>query len=116
MLPNGYYTIENVKYKEKLFAGVMKFNRDRRYALTYPGLYSSDPAVQWDVRSLGGGVVTIKHAKHQEYLYVGWNQKFPFRRWALTWIPSGWDATKDKSGQWRLRQVRTCASAEAVGT
>merc|ERR1712176_1220003 len=109
-------TIENVKYREKLFAGSSKLDRQRRRALTYPRLHASDPVAQWEVNYFRPGLVTIRSTKHWEYLFAGYQRKDPFRRHAVTWIPSTWDASKDTKGQWRIIRYARHGRAEAAGT
>lgn len=114
-LPNGRVTIENVKFREFLYVGSNKLDSQRRRALTWiPGFDASrDPTGQWELRSVSPNVVTLKSVAHREFLFAGARKLDLMRRYALSWIP-GFDASKDTTGQWRLRTVNLLHGSAAA--
>jgi len=120
ILPGRRLAIKSVKYREFLFASVLKLDHQRRRALTWvPGFDATrDGTGQWEYQTLGHGVVTLKNVAHREYLFAGVRKLDINRRYALTWIP-GFDATRDATGQWEFTTIRRFfhanAAAESTG-
>jgi len=107
-LPHGRVTIENVKYAEPLFVSVKKRYLKSRYVFTWvPGFDTSfDTSGQFEIRSLGSGVATLKSVKYNEYLFAGIQKLDSKRRLALTWIP-GFNPTQDRTGQWLFQPIHS---------
>lgn len=111
-LPHGRVTIESVKYQEFLFASEVKRNYKSRQVVTWiPGFdASTDPSGQFELGSLGRGVVTLKNVKYQEHLFAGVQKLDHKRRLVLSWIP-GFDPRRDTTGQWLFQAIRHWGSA-----